>query len=73
MKWIRKGFEDYEYVELLKQVGQKELALRLARQAATDFKHWSQDPAVYERVRRQIAQALSRRPGEANAGTGERQ
>jgi len=50
LKWIRKGVEDYEYVELLKKRGRGEWALSIVRQVATDFQNWSDDPAAIERA-----------------------
>ncbi|MGI8959914.1 MAG: glycoside hydrolase domain-containing protein [Bryobacteraceae bacterium] len=60
LKWIREGVEDYEYVELLKRKGRGDWALSLVRQVATDFQNWMDDPAVIERVRRTMGEALSR-------------
>jgi hypothetical protein len=60
LKWIRKGVEDYEYVELLKKRGRGAWALSIVRQVATDFQNWSDDPAVIERARRMMGEALSR-------------
>ena len=60
LKWIRKGIEDYEYIELLKRAGHGELAIELSKSVAKDFHTWSQDPAVYEKVRHEIADILSK-------------
>src|SRR5713101_6306556 len=60
LKWIRKGAEDYEYVELLKKRGRGAWALSIVRQVATDFQNWSGDPAAIERARRMMGEALSR-------------
>ena len=60
MKWIRKGFDDYEYVEMLKKTGQKDLALKLSQSVSKDWREWSRDPAQYEKVRREIGQILSK-------------
>jgi hypothetical protein len=60
LKWIREGVEDYDYVELLKKQGRGDWALSLVRQVATDFQNWSDDPAVIERVRRTMGEALSK-------------
>jgi glycosyl hydrolase family 123 len=60
LKWIRKGVEDYEYVELLKKRGRGQWALSIVREVATDFQNWSDDPAAIERARRMMGEALSR-------------
>lgn len=62
LKWIREGIEDYEYVALLKARGQGDWALELARQVGADWKHWTQDPAELERVRRLLGESLSASP-----------
>jgi hypothetical protein len=59
LKWIRKGVEDYEYVELLKKRGRGQWALSIVREVATDFQNWSDDPAAIERARRMMGEALS--------------
>jgi hypothetical protein len=59
LKWIRKGVEDYEYVELLKKRGRGEWALSVVRQVAKDFRNWSDDPVAIERARRLMGEALS--------------
>jgi Domain of unknown function (DUF4091) len=60
LKWIRKGVEDYEYVELLKKRGRGEWALSIVREVATDFQNWSDDPVAIERARRKMGEALNR-------------
>ena len=58
LKWIRKGMEDYEYVELLNRAGKRDLALQLSQSVAKDWKTWSRVVADYEKARRQIADAI---------------
>jgi hypothetical protein len=60
LKWIRKGVEDYEYVELLKKRGRGKWALSIVREVATDFQNWSDDPVAIERARRKMGEALNR-------------
>lgn len=60
LKWIRKGVEDYEYIELLKKRGRANWALSIVREVATDFQNWSDDPATIERARRKMGEALNR-------------
>lgn len=59
LKWVRKGMEDYEYIDLLKVAGQEDLALELTRSVAKDFRTWSQSPADYEKARQEMAAMLS--------------
>lgn len=57
MKWIRKGIEDYEYVELLKKANPT-LAKTLSQTVATDWKTWSTNPVVYENAREVLAEQI---------------
>lgn len=60
LKWIRKGVEDYEYVAILKRMGRGEWAMSRVRHAATDWRHWTQDPAVLEQLRRELGDEIDR-------------
>ncbi len=55
LKWLRDGVEDYEYVQILKQLGRQDLALKLARTAGRDWHNWTQDSRVLTSVRDRIA------------------
>jgi hypothetical protein len=43
MKLFREGSEDYEYIQILKDLGQEQFALTTARSVGADFRNWSQD------------------------------
>lgn len=43
LKWIREGVEDYEYIEILKQFGLEDWALKVSRTVASDWKHWTKN------------------------------
>lgn len=58
LKWLREGVEDYEYVQILKNLGRGEWALQVARQAGQDWKTWTQNPEVLESVRRQLGEEI---------------
>jgi hypothetical protein len=58
LSWIRLGVEDYEYVHILRARGLGAEAMRIVAPAATDWRHWSQDPSVTESVRAQLAAAI---------------
>ena len=60
LKWIRKGVEDYEYIELMKKAGKGNVALELARQVGQDFRHWNADLAVLFVVRKRMGEALDK-------------
>jgi hypothetical protein len=58
LKWLREGIEDYEYLQILKELGQADLALELSQTVATDWKNWIQDPRLLESVRRQLGETI---------------
>ncbi|MEB3295663.1 MAG: glycoside hydrolase domain-containing protein [Synechococcales bacterium] len=60
LKWIREGVEDYDYIELLKRAGYKDLALQYSRLVGENWRNWTRDPEVLESTRRQIGETLER-------------
>jgi hypothetical protein len=60
LKWIRKGVEDFEHVEILKKLHRGDWALGLIKTAASDGPHWSQDPEAVEPVRRPLGTGIDR-------------
>lgn len=58
LKWLREGVEDYEYVQILKNLGHTSQALNLSRRIAADWRNWSDDPQKLATVREQIAIAI---------------
>ena len=50
LKWIRDGVEDYEYIQILKRLGDEELALKISRSVGADWKHWTKNPQALEKV-----------------------
>jgi hypothetical protein len=43
MKMFREGSEDFEYIQILKNLGQEQFALTIAKSVGTDFHNWTQD------------------------------
>lgn len=43
LKWIREGVEDYEYIEILKQLGWGDWALEISRSVAPDWHNWTRN------------------------------
>jgi len=71
LKWIRDGVEDYEYVELLKQAGYGDWALKIARRVGGDWSHWTRDPKMLDAARQQMGQKLDAlSPAEAPSRSG---
>jgi len=58
LKWLRKGIEDYEYVEMLKQAGRGDWALRTIRTVAANWHSWTRNTAALESVRRRLGEEL---------------
>jgi len=55
LAWLREGVEDYEYVQILEDRGLGAQALTTIAPAATDWRNWTQDPAVNEAARESLA------------------
>ena len=59
LKWLRDGVEDYEYIQILKNLGKEDVALQIARSVGSDWTHWSRDPVAIESARQQLGQAIN--------------
>jgi hypothetical protein len=59
LKQIREGLEDYEYLKLLADRGQKAFAEERARSLATSWTQWDENPAHLEAAREAIARRLT--------------
>lgn len=60
LKWIQKGVEDFEYVEMLKRAGRGGWALSMIRSIASDWYTWTRNPAALELVRQRLGGELDR-------------
>lgn len=58
LKQIREGMEDYEYLKLLADSGQKADADELARKLAASWTEWNTEPAALYAAREEIARRL---------------
>jgi hypothetical protein len=63
LKWIREGVEDYEYVEMLKNLGRGDFAIGVARSVGADWGNWTKDPAALAAARTQLGEELHRLHG----------
>ena len=61
LKQIREGLEDYEYLKLLADHGQKAVANELAKRLAGSWTQWDDNPAHLYAAREEIARTLSAR------------
>jgi hypothetical protein len=59
LKWLRDGVEDYEYLQILKQLGLGEKAMGKAARAARSWSDWTKDPAALEQSRRELGDMLA--------------
>jgi hypothetical protein len=59
LKWLRDGVDDYDYVQILKNLGKEDLALKIARSVGPDWTHWTRDAAAIESAREQLGQTIS--------------
>jgi len=69
MKLFREGTEDYEYIQILKDLGQAQFALTTARSVGADFRNWSQDKDELYKARQILGDKihqLNSRPGASN-------
>jgi hypothetical protein len=59
LKWLRDGVEDYEYVQILKNLGKADLAMQIARSVGPDWTHWTRDAGAIDSARQQLGQAIN--------------
>jgi hypothetical protein len=58
LKWLRDGVDDYDYIHLLKEQGEGDWALDLARTIGPDWHNWTRDANALETARRQLGEKL---------------
>ena len=58
MKWFREGSEDYEYVQILKELGQEQFALDVVRTVAVDFHTWGKDKDALYAARKALGDKI---------------
>jgi Domain of unknown function (DUF4091)/Immunoglobulin domain len=58
LKAIRDGIQDYEYAQILKNLGQVPFLNSVIQPIATNWSNWSHDPNALEGVRLQLGQLL---------------
>lgn len=60
LKAIRDGIQDYEYAQILKNLGQSQFLTSIVTPIATSWTNWSQDPKALEDVRLQLGREIHR-------------
>jgi hypothetical protein len=58
LKWLRDGVEDYDYVEILKELGKVDLAMQITRSVGSDWTNWTRDPSAIEAARVKLGEAI---------------
>lgn len=68
LKHLRDGVDDYDYINILKRMGQQDWAFSTAAPAGTNWKNWTRDPGVLYAIRQALGEKIDRLAG---AGFGE--
>jgi hypothetical protein len=58
LKWLRDGVEDYDYLQILKELGKGDLAMQIARSVGPDWTNWTRDPNAIEAARLKLGEAI---------------
>jgi hypothetical protein len=58
LKAIRDGIQDYEYAQMLKNLGQISVVDTTLLPIATSWSNWNHDPNALENARAQLGQLL---------------
>jgi hypothetical protein len=58
LKWLRDGVEDYEYVQILKGLGQGDWALQTIASVGADWSNWTRNPTALEAARISLGQRI---------------
>ena len=58
LKWLRDGVDDYDYIQLLRNLGRGDWAEQVAKQVGPDWTNWTRDPVALEAARRQLGAEL---------------
>ena len=58
LKWLRDGVEDYDYVQILKDLGKAELAMQISRSVGPDWTNWTRDSGAVEAARLKLGEAI---------------
>lgn len=58
LKHLRESVEDYEYIEILKSMGETEFALDTVRSVARDWKDWTRDEKVLMSARNKLGERI---------------
>jgi hypothetical protein len=74
VKWLRDGVQDYDYVQMMKELGKGDEAMEIARSVGPDWVHWTRDPNAVEAARKKLGERIDQlmtaasRPAQPAAG-----
>ena len=60
LKWLREGVEDWDYIEILKSKGAKDLALSIAKQIGPDWQNWTRSTDALYSARKALGEEIHR-------------
>jgi hypothetical protein len=60
LKWLRDGVEDYDYLQILKNLGKEDVAMQIARSVGPDWTNWTRDAGAIESARQKLGEAINR-------------
>jgi hypothetical protein len=69
LKWLRDGVEDYDYVQILKDLGKTELAMQISRSVGPDWTNWTRDSGAIETARLKLGEAIDQIMNTSASGT----
>jgi hypothetical protein len=58
LKWLRDGVEDYDYLQILKELGKGDLAMQIAQSVGPDWTNWTRDPNAIDAARQKMGEAI---------------
>lgn len=58
LKWLREGIEDYDYVQMLSALGQRDYALSQVHSVVRNMGDWDMDPELLYAARRNMGERL---------------
>jgi hypothetical protein len=58
LKWLRDGVEDYDYVQILKELGKVDLAMQISRSVGPDWTNWTRDSGAIEAARQKLGETI---------------
>jgi hypothetical protein len=58
LKWLRDGVDDYDYIQILKNLGKEDVAMQISRSVGPDWTNWTRDPHAIEAARQKLGDAI---------------